>query len=128
MRAAISWPPISTGKAGGMTPARSGSWGKLVLAACENELGLMQTVELQDEESLVTIAIGFALQGLDFVVDAFQRAGRDRKPEVVENSRGMDPHRLRQADHLGDPTFDRLLAPSKEPAFRGGVGGLLPHF
>src|SRR5688500_15238003 len=70
-----------------------GSSGKCVLAAGENELGFMQAIELEDEESLVAVAVGPALQVFDLVIDPFQFARRDRMVKIVEDAAGMDPQR-----------------------------------
>ena len=65
-----------------------------MLTSGEDRFRLVQAIELENEESLVAVAISLPLKHLDLVVDAFQLAGRDRVQEIVEDASGMQAQRL----------------------------------
>ena len=86
----------------------------------------MQGIKFSNEVISVTVAIGGSLEGADFVVDAFESAGRDWKVVPVENAGPMSfqcvGHYLQNPDAgspgAGTPVF-------KKPAC-DGFAGLLP--
>src|SRR5713101_7768387 len=87
----------------------------------------MKTIEFEDEESLVAVTVGFALESLDLIVDAFELTGGDRVLEVIEDADGVSTQRLAQADHLYDPALQRLDAPGFQILSHPCLGRLAPE-
>ena len=66
---------------------------------------------------VVTVAVGSALQGADFIVDAFQRAGRERVVGPVEESSAMGAEGLGHREELPDAAGCGAAAPGVEELF-----------
>jgi hypothetical protein len=47
----------------------------MFLDASKGGFGLMEAIEFEDEEGCIAIAIGFAFECLDLIVDSFEFAG-----------------------------------------------------
>lgn len=55
------------------------------LGSGEFELGLVDEEDAEGEELGVAVAVGSAVENLDFVVHSFERAGRDRAQVPRQN-------------------------------------------
>ena len=84
-------------------------WG--VLCVVQGQASLLQVF-------VVSIAVGSSLQRSDRVVDAFQRAGRDRVVVPVEQTPAVLAEGLGHDLHLADPRGVRAAAPGFQEPFR----------
>ena len=86
----------------------------------------MDGVDAELEEFLVAVAVGLALQGFDFVVESFPRAGGDFAAVVIQES---GPMGLEGARHFHQHRKLRRLGPAApvvEELGRGGEVVLIP--
>lgn len=79
---------------------------------------LVEGLDFEFEVFEVTEAVGAAFEGFDFVVQAFQRAGRQREGVAVQDFDPVLAERLRKRLHFGDARPIGVVKPQGQRKFR----------
>ena len=98
-----------------------GGLGQFKSLTLQGVLGVMQGQESLLQVFVVAVAVGASLQGSNFVVDAFQRAGRERVVVPVEQTPAVLAVGLGHDLHLADARGVGAAAPGFEVLLGSGL-------